>query len=502
MRSTRSTGRGSRGTSWRPSSGRHSSRSSRSPATTAEKDEHAEADLLAAIPLLGRDPATRADDLRPARRAARRDPPGRGAVGRGRRTRPHPRTRRSAALVAAWAGASPALRARILDALLARPAWHPELLARRREGHDSRRARSTPPAGSGSIDHPDPVVRARAEKLFAGGTNPDRQKVIDDYKAALTLAGDSGRGKAVFAKACAACHALDGAGHAVGPDLAALANKSPLYLLTEILDPNRNLDSRYVEYQATTKDGRVVSAACSPPRPRPSITLRGQQGKDETILRTDLEALRGTAKSLMPEGLEKDCPKQDMADLLAYLTAADPARGSYAAAAGGRREADPRRRRRRRTAARCWPARVRRRRPADVIRAMVADLPATTRRRSTAASRGCGGWRSPPGGRTTRRSSRRLLDVALPKAGEPAPRLAGGRPRRRGRATALSLEGVWPAAAARRVDEGRPELADRWRRRARTGARDGRRREGADRDAVRRPADDRPRRRGRTPARG
>jgi len=30
----------------------------------------------------------------------------------------------------------------------------------------------------------------------------------------------------------------------VGPDVAALVNKSPLYLLSEILDPSRNLDSR------------------------------------------------------------------------------------------------------------------------------------------------------------------------------------------------------------------------------------------------------------------
>ena len=159
--------------------------------------------------------------------------------------------------------------------------------------------------------------------MFAGGTNADRQKVIDDYKSALSLTGDKTRGKAVFAKSCAACHVLDGVGHAVGPDLAALANKSPLYLLSEIFDPNRNLDSRYAEYQAITKDERTVSGILAA-ETATGITLRGPagQGRDDPP-RRPADASRH-AKSLMPEGLEKDISKQDVADLFAYLTANEP----------------------------------------------------------------------------------------------------------------------------------------------------------------------------------
>src|SRR5262249_49508098 len=36
--------------------------------------------------------------------------------------------------------------------------------------------------------------------------------------------------------------------------------------------------------------------------------------------RTDLEKFTSSGKSLMPEGLEKDLPKKDMTDLLAYLS--------------------------------------------------------------------------------------------------------------------------------------------------------------------------------------
>lgn len=282
----------------------------------------AEADLLAAAPLLGRDPAARPADLRllagllTATRPAAVQTAALAALAR------LSDAAVPAALVEAWPGASPALRGRVLDAMVSRPAWAPALLDAIDKGvipagqiDAARRQRLA--------DHPDPKVRERAAKRFAGGSDPDRVKVVEAARPALALAGDRARGKAVFGRVCSACHVLDGAGSPVGPDLAALANKTPLYLLTEILDPNRNVDSRYVEYRAETADGRTVAGLLSA-ETAAAVTLRGQQGKEDAILRADLAALRGTSKSLMPEGLEKDLPPQDLADLLAYLIGADP----------------------------------------------------------------------------------------------------------------------------------------------------------------------------------
>jgi hypothetical protein len=48
----------------------------------------------------------------------------------------------------------------------------------------------------------------------------------------------------------------------------------------------------------------------------------------ETILRSDIEELSSTGKSLMPEGLEKEISPQEMAHLVAFLqqaAAAEPA---------------------------------------------------------------------------------------------------------------------------------------------------------------------------------
>ena len=122
----------------------------------------------------------------------------------------------------------------------------------------------------------------------------------------------------MFARRCALCHQLGTVGVVVGPDLTSVSTKSPDYLLTEILDPNRNVDIRYHEYVAVTKSGKIVTGILSS-ESAASVTIRSQEGKEQTLLRSDLEDLKSTGKSLMPEGLEKDLSHQDLADVIQFL---------------------------------------------------------------------------------------------------------------------------------------------------------------------------------------
>jgi hypothetical protein len=50
-----------------------------------------------------------------------------------------------------------------------------------------------------------------------------------------------------------------------------------------------------------------------------NVTLRRAEGMEDVILRTNLEALTATGKSLMPEGLENQITPEQMADLLEFL---------------------------------------------------------------------------------------------------------------------------------------------------------------------------------------
>jgi putative heme-binding domain-containing protein len=109
-------------------------------------------------------------------------------------------------------------------------------------------------------------------------------------------------------------------GHAVGPDLEALTDTTPEALTIAILDPNREVDARYLNYVAAMADGRTLSGMIAS-ETASAITLTRQDGQSDVLLRADLEALKNSGQSLMPEGLERDLTPADLADLIAYINA-------------------------------------------------------------------------------------------------------------------------------------------------------------------------------------
>jgi putative heme-binding domain-containing protein len=50
-----------------------------------------------------------------------------------------------------------------------------------------------------------------------------------------------------------------------------------------------------------------------------SLTLRKNDNTSENILRVNIEEMKGTGVSFMPEGLERQLDPAAMSDLLAYL---------------------------------------------------------------------------------------------------------------------------------------------------------------------------------------
>jgi putative heme-binding domain-containing protein len=146
----------------------------------------------------------------------------------------------------------------------------------------------------------------------------DREKIVESYAAALTLEGDTTRGHVHFTKHCRVCHQPDGSGQALGPSVDSLKLKGASVLLTSILDPNREVNPQYLNHVLVLHDGRVSSGMIADEGAN-SVTLRRADGMIETVLRIDIEAMRGTGLSIMPEGFEQSLDPQAMADLLAYL---------------------------------------------------------------------------------------------------------------------------------------------------------------------------------------
>jgi putative membrane-bound dehydrogenase-like protein len=273
----------------------------------------AAADLLALVPFDLAGPAL-ADALTPTA-------PGDVQAAAVRALAAHPDAGVAPLLLEHWAGYGPALRATVLDALAARPDRAAALL-------DAVAAKAVaagelPPALVQQLKtHPTEAVRRKAAAVLDATVNPDRARVVASYAGVIDLKPDPARGKGLFQAHCAACHRLDGVGHEVGPNLlAALPGKSAGDLLVALFDPNREVDPRYVGYQATTADGRVLTGIVSAETPA-GVTLRRADGAEETVRRADLESLRSTRLSLMPDGLEGRLAPQDVADLFGYLRAA------------------------------------------------------------------------------------------------------------------------------------------------------------------------------------
>ncbi|MDE0865333.1 MAG: neutral/alkaline non-lysosomal ceramidase N-terminal domain-containing protein [Rubripirellula sp.] len=223
-------------------------------------------------------------------------------------------------LLSRYAAVNLKTQSAILDSLLSRREWTLQLLDRIQDGHIrpsvlgvDRRAKL--------LSNTDVTIRNRATQVLGMQGSPSRIAIVEKYRRAHELTGVVDRGRTHFRKHCSACHQLEGHGHVVGPDLLGLTNRDPQWLLTAILDPNREVDARYVSWSALTEDGRLVSGLVIE-ETASIIRLRESGGKEHQLPRAEIAQFRASHLSLMPEGLEKELMPQDVSDLLAYVSQA------------------------------------------------------------------------------------------------------------------------------------------------------------------------------------
>jgi putative heme-binding domain-containing protein len=219
--------------------------------------------------------------------------------------------------LARWATYSTGGRRDLLAALLRSPGLTTVLLdALEQETLD---VRELDPVTRQALQRlPNAGSRGRAQALLKKHQPADRQEVLQRYRAALTLAGEPSRGAVIFVKHCAGCHQLHGQGHRVGADLSGIAGRPRETLLTDILDPSSEVAPDYLNYTLATKNGRVLTGLVAA-ESGTSVKLRRAEGVEETVLRREIQELRSTGRSLMPEGLEQVLGVQDVADLLEFL---------------------------------------------------------------------------------------------------------------------------------------------------------------------------------------
>lgn len=220
-------------------------------------------------------------------------------------------------ILTAWPGMTPTVRATATEVLFSRPAWVSDFLDSV-ESRAVRRSDVDPARLQVLFKSTTPGLKSRAEKLFSGAILSNRTNVIAKYQPALQAQGDIDRGKLVFKNVCSACHKLENVGNAIGPDLAAIKNRGSESVLTNVLDPNREVLPQYFTYLITTDEGTTFTGLVTAETAN-TVTLRKSDGATVSLQRVNIDSMRSTGLSAMPEGLEQQVTVSAMSDLLAYL---------------------------------------------------------------------------------------------------------------------------------------------------------------------------------------
>ena len=171
------------------------------------------------------------------------------------------------------------------------------------------------------MNHRNADIQARARGLFAAADRGDRMQVYERLRATvLTRTANATNGKLVFARHCASCHAVDGAGGQVGPDLSGIRNQPADAILLHVVAPEYEIAPGYQAYAVQTRNGRTLVGRLESEAPN-SVTIRDGSSQQHVILRSEVVSISASTYSLMPSELERVMSEQDLADLIGYLKA-------------------------------------------------------------------------------------------------------------------------------------------------------------------------------------
>jgi len=221
-------------------------------------------------------------------------------------------------LLSKWDSMSPEIRTSLLAGFLQRNEWILSLL-------DAVKEKQINPGELNIqqkqllLNHTSESIRQAASPLLKMPSEESRTKLIQKFAAAMTSPGDSVAGAAVFRKHCSNCHRIRDVGSEVGPDISTWGSRPVDAILQAVLDPNLAVDPRYQGYAVLLNDGRSLNGLIRDESDN-SFSLLASEGKTSLLLRSDVEVIRSTGKSLMPEGLEQNLTPADLGHLYAWLS--------------------------------------------------------------------------------------------------------------------------------------------------------------------------------------
>ena len=174
------------------------------------------------------------------------------------------------------------------------------------------------------LDVLEAASQRKSPELSAKVEAHDRARPADDPLGAYresVYGGDPAVGAKIFlekqAAQCLKCHAINGEGGIVGPDLESVgAQRKREELLESIVLPNAKIAEGYdrlmVLAEGHTYYGRLLREDAA------RLTLLNDEGYEMTLVKTEIEG-RQSARSAMPENVNEFLTKRELRDLVAFL---------------------------------------------------------------------------------------------------------------------------------------------------------------------------------------
>jgi putative heme-binding domain-containing protein len=162
--------------------------------------------------------------------------------------------------------------------------------------------------------------------LKAGGIGEAKKPLSAEQLSALLAEvahhGAAARGEAVFRRDeinCLKCHAIAGAGGQVGPGLESIgASAQPDYLADSLFEPGKAVKENYHALVVATNDGKIYTGIKV--RQSPSeLVLRDAEDREVAIPLGTIEEQK-MGGSLMPAGLIDNLTRQELVDLIKFLS--------------------------------------------------------------------------------------------------------------------------------------------------------------------------------------
>ncbi|MCC6409977.1 MAG: DUF5329 family protein [Planctomycetes bacterium] len=209
-----------------------------------------------------------------------------------------------------------------LNTLSSRPSWALELLGALGRGELPRAD-----LGAFVLQNLRNLKDANVDELVARDfglvrdTPEEKKKRIEELKGLISseklASASKPRGREVFSRTCQQCHTLFGTGGTLAPDLTG-SNRADLdYLLSNVVDPSAVVGK---EYQATIVElatGQILTGIVK--KNDADGVVLATENDVLHLAHDEIETLRLTENSTMPEGLLDPLSPDEVVDLVAYL---------------------------------------------------------------------------------------------------------------------------------------------------------------------------------------